>query len=162
MKSPLSVFALGFLALGLAPRPVVAATASASFGVSATVLATCLVSAAPMRFGTYTGVAVSGTSSVSVTCTNPTPYNVGLSSRLAPGAAVVTPKMIGFVSGLLGFGLASNSQGTVNQGQTVGADTLAGTGNDSAQTLSVEGQVSAGQYVASSGYGDTITVAVTY
>jgi spore coat protein U-like protein len=120
------------------------------------------VSAVPMRFGNYTGAAVSATSSVSVTCTNPTPYNVSLSSGLAPSSAVVTGKTIGSVPGLQGYALASNSQGTANRGQTVGADTVAGTGNDSAQTLSIQGQVSAGQHVASSGYGDTIIVAVTY
>jgi len=115
-----------------------------------------------MRFGTYTGAAVSATSSVSVACTNSTPYNVSLSSGLAPGSAVVTGKMIGSVSDLLGFALASNSQGTVNRSQTMGADTMAGAGNDSTQTLSVQPQVSSGQHVASSGYGDTIIVAVTY
>jgi spore coat protein U-like protein len=101
-------------------------------------------------------------SSVSVTCTNPTPYNVSLSSGLAPGSTVVTGKMIRSFPGLLGYALASNSQATVNWGQTVGAATVAGAGNDSAQTLSVQGQVSSGQHVASSGFGDTIIVAVTY
>jgi spore coat protein U-like protein len=162
MKSPLSAFALGFLAFGLAPRPAVAATATASFSVTATVLASCAVSAAPMRFGTYTVAAVGAKSSVSVTCTNPTPYNVGLSSGLAPGATVVTRKMTGSASGSLGYALALNSPGTVNWGQTVGAVTVAGAGNDSAQTLSVQGQVSTGKHVASSGYGDTIIVAITY
>lgn len=162
MKSALSVFALGFLAFGLASRPAVAATASASFGVSATVQATCLVSASAVTSGIYPGAVLNATSSVSVTCTHPTPYNAGFSAGLASGAAVVTQKMSGSGSGLLGNPLASNSQGTVNWGQTVGADTAAGTGNDSPQTLSLQGQVSAGQQVASSAYADTITVAVTY
>jgi spore coat protein U-like protein len=162
MKSPLSVFALGFLAFGLAPRAAVAATATASFTVTATVQANCLVSASAMPFRVYTGAVLNATSGVSVTCTHPTPYNVVFSAGLAPGATVVTWKMTGSVSGLLGRALASNSQGTVNWGQTVGADTVAGVGNDSAQTLSVRGQVSAGQQVVPSGYGDTIIVAVTY
>jgi spore coat protein U-like protein len=115
-----------------------------------------------MRFGTYTGAAVSAMSSVSVTCTNSTPHNVSLSSGLAPGPAEVTRKVSGAVLGLLSNALVSNSQGTVNWGPTVGADTVAGTGNDSAQALFVQGQVSAGQHVASSGYGDTIIVTVTY
>jgi spore coat protein U-like protein len=153
---------LGFLAFGLAPRPAVAATASASFGVSATVQATCLVSASAVTSGIYPGAVLNATSGVSVTCTKPTPYNVGLSSGPAPGAAVVTQKMSGSGSGLLAYALASNSQGRVNWGQTVGADTAAGTGNGSPQTLSAQGQVSGGQHVASIGYGDTITVSVTY
>jgi spore coat protein U-like protein len=162
MKSALSVFALGFLAFGPAPRLAVAATARASFGVSATVQAACLVSASAMTLGIYTGAVLNAASGVSVTCTNPTPYNVGISAGLASDSAVVTRKMSGSVSRLLGDALASNSQGTVNRGQTVGADTVAGTGNDPAQTHSVQGQVLAGQHVASSGYGDTITLTVTY
>lgn len=162
MKSALSVFALGFLAFGLAPRFAVAATASTSFGVSATVQANCLVSTSATTFGIYTGAVLNATSGVSVTCTNPTPYNVGLSTGFASGTDVVTWKMTGSASGLLGYALASNAQGTVNWGQTVGAGTVAGTGNDSAPTLSFHGQLPAGQHVASSAYADTITVAVIY
>jgi spore coat protein U-like protein len=162
MKSPLSVFALGLLAFGLAPRAAVAATATASFSVTATVQANCLVSASAKTFGIYNGAVLKATSGVSVTCTHPTPYNVAFSAGLASGATEVTLKMSGTVSGSLGYALASNSQGTENWGQTVGANTVAGAGNDSSQMLSVRGQVSAGQQVASSGYGDTIIVAVTY
>lgn len=162
MKSPLSVFALSFLAFGLAPRPAVAATATASFSVTATVQANCLVSASAATFGVYTGAVLNAASGVSVTCSHPTPYNVGFSAGLASGAAVVTLKMSGSVSSLLGYALASNPQGTVNWGQTVGANTVGGPGNDSAKMLSVQGQVSTGEHVASSEYGDTITVSVTY
>jgi spore coat protein U-like protein len=162
MKSALSVVALGLLAFGLAPRLAVAATASTSFGVTATVQATCLVSASSMRFGIYTGAAVNATAAVSVNCTNSTPYNVGLSAGLAPGATVANRKMIGPGSALLGYALTSNSQGLVNWGQTAGTDTVAGTGNGSVQALSVHGQIPAGQYVPAGAYADVVTVTVTY
>ena len=162
MKSALSVLALGFLASGLAPRPAVAATASTSFGITATVQGTCLVSASDLTFGLYAGAAVNATSSISVTCSDRTPYSVGLSAGLAPGATVATRKMTGSGSAVLGYALASNSYGTVNWGPTVGADTVAGTGNGSAQTLSVYGRILAGQPLASGAYADTITVAITY
>jgi spore coat protein U-like protein len=46
----------GALALGLPSSPAVAATATTTFQVTATVQATCLISAATLAFGTYTGV----------------------------------------------------------------------------------------------------------
>ena len=163
MKYALFSFALGFLTAGLAPRPALAATSNASFAVTATVQAGCQVSASSTAFGIYTTPGANSTSAVSVACTTPTPYNVGFSSGFVSGAEVVTWKMTGSASRLLGYALALSSKGKVNWGQSVGAPaTVAGAGDDSAQTLSIQGQVPAGQQVASSGYGDTITVAITY
>jgi spore coat protein U-like protein len=56
----------------------------------------------------------------------------------------------------------SNSTRTANWGQTVGTDTVTGTGNGAAQALTVYGQVTAGQFVAPGAYSDTITATVTY
>lgn len=162
IKAALPAAVLGCLALGLAPTSAIAATATTTFAVTATVQATCLVSATPMAFGTYTGAIASSSSTVSVTCTNTTPYNVGLSAGLATGATVTTRSMTGPGSALLGYSLFSDSARTVNWGQTVGTDTVAGTGNGSAQALTVYAQVAAGQYVAPGAYADTITATVTY
>ena len=129
LKSHCALPALGLMALGLAPTSAVAATATTTFGVSATVQATCLISATPMAFGTYTGVVANSTSTVTVTCTNTTTYNVGLNPGLATGATVTTRKMTGPASALLSYGLFSDSAHSVNWGQTVGTDTVAGTGN---------------------------------
>jgi spore coat protein U-like protein len=162
MKSALPAVALGFLALGLATQPAVAATVTTTFGVTATVQATCLVSASSLAFGTYTGAVVDTASSVSVTCTNTTPYNVGLSVGLATGATVTTRKMTGPASALLSYALFSDSSRTVNWGQTIGTDTVTGTGNGAAQAISVFGRLASGQFVAPGAYTDTITATVTY
>ena len=162
LKSALPAAVLGFLALSLAPTSAVAATATTTFAVTATVQATCVVSATAMSFGTYTAAVANATSTVSVTCTNTTPYNVGLSAGLATGATVTTRKMTGPASALLGYALFSDAARTVNWGQTIGTDTVTGTGNGSAQALTVYGQVVAGQYVAPGSYADTITATVTY
>jgi len=162
LKPALAVASLGFLALGLAPMPGVAATATTTFAVTATVQATCVVSATALPFGTYTAVVANATSTVSVTCTNTTPYNVGLNAGLATGATVTTRKMTGPASALLGYSLFSDAARTVNWGQTIGTDTVTGTGNGSAQVLTVYGDVAAGQYVAPGSYTDTITATVTY
>jgi len=153
---------LGCLVLGLTPSSASAATATTTFAVTATVQATCLVSATPMAFGTYTGTQATSSSTVSVTCTNTTPYNVGLNAGVATGATVSSRKMTGPSSALLNYSLFSDSARTVNWGQTVGTDTVSGSGNGTAQALTVYGQVAAGQYVAPGAYTDTITATVTY
>lgn len=150
------------LALGLAVTPAVAATATTTFAVTATIEATCVVSATPMAFGTYTGVVANSTSTVSVTCTNTTPYDVGLDSGTATGATVSTRKMAGPGGALLNYALYSDSSRTVNWGNTVSTDTVAGTGNGTAQAITVYGKIPAGQYLAPGSYADTITATVTY
>jgi spore coat protein U-like protein len=161
-KSALPAVALSFLTLGLAPLPAIAATTTTTFAVTATVQATCLVSATAMAFGTYTGAVATSTSAVSVTCTNTTPYNIGLSAGLATSATVTTRSMTGPASALLGYGLFQNAGHTTNWGQTIGTDTVTGTGNGAAQPITVYGQVLAAQYVAPGAYADTITATVTY
>jgi spore coat protein U-like protein len=162
LKPGLTTAALGCLLLGVAPLSAVAATNTTTFAVTATVQATCLVSATPMAFGTYTGSAATSTSTISVTCTNTTPYNVGLNAGTATGATVTARKMSGPNSAVLAYSLTSDSAHSVNWGQTVGTDTVAGSGNGSAQALTVYGQVAGGQYVNPGAYADTITATVTY
>ena len=83
-KLTLPAALLALLSLGLGATPASATTTvTTTFTVSATVQATCLISATAMAFGTYTGVVDNATSTVSVTCTNTTTYNVSLN----PGAA---------------------------------------------------------------------------
>jgi spore coat protein U-like protein len=162
IKSVVPAAAVAVLALSMASTSAFAATTvTATFGVSATVQATCLVSASPLAFGTYNGTVSNTSTTVSVTCTNTTPYNVGLNAGVATGATVTTRKMTGS-SATLNYGLFSDSGHATNWGNTVGTDTVAGSGNGSAQSLTVYGQVPAGQYVAPGAYSDTITATVTY
>ena len=162
MKFSLPAVALGLVALGLSTKPAVAATVTTTFGVTATVQATCLVSATNLAFGTYTGTTTDVASTVSVTCSNTTPYNVGLSAGLATGSTVTTRQMTGPASALLNYALFSDASRTVNWGQTIGTDTVTGTGNGTAQAISVFGRLSSGQFVAPGAYTDTITATVTY
>jgi spore coat protein U-like protein len=153
---------IAVLTLGFASTPASATTTvTTTFGVSATVQSTCLISATALAFGTYTGAVDNATSTVSVTCTNTTPYNVALNPGTATGATVTTRKMTSG-SNTLNYSLFSNSGMTTNWGQTVGTDTVTGTGNGSAQTLTVYGQVPASQYVTPGAYADTITASVIY
>ena len=62
----------------------------------------------------------------------------------------------------MAYALFSNPARTLNWGQTDGTDTVGGTGNGAAQSLTVYGQISAGQFVKPGNYIDTITATVTY
>ena len=130
--------------------------------VTATIAKSCSVTATNLAFGTYTGVLINSTSTISATCTNTTPYNVGLNAGLATGATVINRSMTGPAAALLHYKMFSNSGHTTNWGNTVGTDTLPGTGSGATQPLTVYGQVPAGQFVSPGSYTDTITVNVTY
>jgi len=155
----------GVLTLGLSTSAN-AATANTTFSVTATVQATCSISATGLSFGTYTGAVNNVSSTITVTCTNTTPYRVGLDAGLATGATVTTRKMNG--SGLaagqtLSYSLSQDSGHTTNWGNTPGTDTPASVnGNGSAQTSTVYGQIPANQFVTPGSYSDTITATVNY
>jgi spore coat protein U-like protein len=136
-------------------------TATQSFNVSVTVLSGCTITATTLAFGIYTGSLINSTSTVSVTCTNTTPYNVGLNAGTATGATVTTRKMQNGTH-LLAYALYQNSGHSTNWGNTVGTDTEAGTGSGALQALTVYGQLPAGQVVTQGYYTDTITATVTY
>jgi spore coat protein U-like protein len=137
-------------------------TATGEFGVTATDVAACTVSATNLAFGNYTGAVNTSTSTVSVNCGSGTPYTVGLNAGLATGATVTNRSMTGPGSTLLHYSLFSNSGHTTNWGNTSGTNWVNGTGSGAAQPLSVYGQILAAQYVTPGSYTDTITVSVTY
>jgi spore coat protein U-like protein len=154
-----SIAVAGFALLNL---PANAATATTTFGVTSTVQSTCVISGNTLAFGTYSGSAIAMTTTLSVTCSNGTTYNVGLNAGSASGATVTTRAMTGPGSATLSYAMYQDTNHTNNWGQTVGTDTEAGTGNGSAQTLTVYGELAAGQYPAPGSYSDTITATVTY
>jgi spore coat protein U-like protein len=152
----------GLLAAGGTPGPAaVAATATASFTVTAVVQATCLIQVTSLVFATYTGLVDPATSSITITCTNTTPYTVGLGVGLA-GGATVTSRAMTAGTAALAYVMTSDAAHAINWGQTVGTDTIAGTGTGTAQVLTVYGQIAAGQYVTPGTYNDTIIATVSY
>jgi spore coat protein U-like protein len=123
---------------------------------------TCILSATALSFGTYTGLAASGTSAVRVTCTNTTPYTVALSAGLGTGATTSLRKMTRSASAVLTYGLYQNATFSQNFGNTSGTDTYAGSATGAVQTLTVYGQIPASEYVVPGAYTDSITATVTY
>lgn len=133
-----------------------------TFTVSATVLATCEVSANDLSFGDYDPVAAThldASTTLSVTCTNGTPYQVAL--ELGPGATTAARRMLDG-SEVLNYTLYRDAARTQLWGQTNGSNTLAGSGSGSAATIDVYGRVPMQQAAPSGTYEDTITVKVEW
>ncbi len=70
--------------------------------------------------------------------------------------------MTGPAGALINYGLFQNATFTTNFGNTVGTDTLAGTGNGVAQTVTVYGRVPAQTSPAPGSYADVVNVTVTF
>jgi spore coat protein U-like protein len=158
--------AIGVLALSLGSTSVSAATATTTFQVSTDVQATCSISAAAMDFGNYTSdislpaVAVNG--SINLVCSDGTIWSVGLNAGLGAGATVTSRSMTGPGAALLRYRLLSDPARTVNWGNTVGVDTVAGTGTGTPQPIIVYGQLPANQSVLGGTYTDMIVATLTF
>ena len=138
-------------------------TANFSFTVSATVTTSCSVTATNLNFGSA-GVLtlnVDGTSTVTPQCTNGTPYNVGLDAGTGTGATVTNRKMTSGASTIT-YSLYSDSGRTTVWGNTVGTNTVSGTGTGSNQALTVYGRVPPQTTPAPAAYTDTIVATATY
>jgi len=154
------VVGAGVALLGLSSAH--AATTTATFTVTATVSSTCSITANPLAFGVYTGVQLDGASTLSATCSNLIPYDVGLSAGTFSGATVTARKMSGLDPAGLGYSLFRDSARTLNWGETIGSDVVHQTGNGVAQTIPVFGRVPAAELVDPGSYTDTITVTLTF
>jgi spore coat protein U-like protein len=145
-------------------QSALAGTATTTLGVSLTINAGCNVSSSPVAFPAQAVLAsaVNQSGNISVTCTNTTPYNVGLDKGAGSGASVTNRLMTGPASATVAYGLYQDSGHSTNWGNTVGTDTVTGTGNGSAQTLTVYGQVGSQTTPAPGGYADTVNVTVTF
>jgi spore coat protein U-like protein len=133
-----------------------------SFPVTANVPPDCTFSAADLVFGTYRGVQLDAQSQISLTCTSGTPWNVGLNQGTFAGATVTTRKMTGPGTSSMSYSLYRDSGRTLNWGNTVGTDTVSGTGSGSTQTVTVFGRVPASQNLSAGSYQDTIIATITF
>jgi spore coat protein U-like protein len=160
-------FATGILASACLLQSVelpLAATTTSTFTVSVTLAATCTInSASTLNFGNQgiLSANVDQTSTIQVTCTNTTPYNIGLDAGTGSGATVATRKL---TSGgaTVNYTLYSDTGRTTVWGNTVGTDTVAATGNGTGQNYTVYGRIPTQTTPAPGTYSDTITVTVTY
>jgi spore coat protein U-like protein len=145
-----------------APMFASAQTATATLAVSATVAPDCSITANPLAFGSYSGAVNNVSTTIAVSCSNTTGYTVGLSAGSGSGATVTNRLMtLSGGSQTLGYGLYQDSGHATNWGNASGS-WESGTGSGSAQTLTVYGQIAAGQFPTPGSYADSVTVTITY
>lgn len=155
----------------IGPAPTTAAVYSngsktSTFDVTMGIVADCTIATNALDFGQSRGVlttAVSTTANINVTCTNTTPYNLGLNAGTGTGSSGTTRYMSGTGSntGTVRFNLFQ-AAGSTPWGDTQGTDTLGGTGNGTQQTLTVYGQIPAQNTPAPDTYKSTITATVYF
>lgn len=145
--------------------PVAAATVTTDLGVRIVIQGACTIAVpSDLDFGTRGVLAanVDVSTTLSVTCSNTLPYNIGLDAGDGSGSTVTSRKMTGPASATVNYGIFRDASRSLNWGDTVGTDTLAGTGNGSAQTINVYGRVPPQTTPAAGTYTDTVLVTVTY
>ncbi|HLH91093.1 MAG TPA: spore coat U domain-containing protein [Xanthobacteraceae bacterium] len=141
-----------------------AATATTTFSVSVTLAATCTInSASALSFGNQGILAtnVDQTSTIQVTCTNTTPYNIGLDAGTGSGATVAA-RLMTASGATVTYSLYQDSAHSNVWGNSIGTNTVAGTGNGTGQSYTVYGRVPPQTTPAPGTYSDTVTVTVTY
>lgn len=142
-----------------------AATATTTFKVTATVASSCKVTATDLDFGAYDplAAALDGTSTITATCTAQTPYTIGLDAGLKAGGTT-TRRMTGddTATTLLSYELYSDTTRTAIWGATAGTTVAQSALTGGALHYTVYGRIPASQYVPAANYADTVTVTVTY
>lgn len=139
---------------------------TSTFEASLKIIADATVSANPLDFGQSQGTlstAVNVNTTISVTATNTTPYNVGINAGNAPGSTVAA-RLMGGTGGntsTVAYNLYQTA-GATNWGNTQGTDTKSGTGTGAAQTLTVYGQIPAQATPQPDTYKSTLTVTVYF
>jgi spore coat protein U-like protein len=130
-------------------------------GVSLTITAGCLTTATPLAFGSTSVLAASiyQQSTVNVTCTNLTPYDIGLD----PGANFATTRnMKSAGAALVSYKLWRESAHSSAWGTAVGTDTVSGIGSGVLIATTVYGEVTAQTSPIPAIYADIVNVTVTF
>lgn len=150
--------------LCLAALPAFAQSSSATFSVTATVLAGCtVVGGIPLAFGTVSpGVQADSSTVVTATCTVGTPYSLSLDAGTGSGATVADRRMTSGAD-TLAYRLYRDAGRTLLWGDgTSGTTAASSTGTGLLQSFTVYGRVPASASASVGVYADTITVTATY
>jgi len=158
------------VALGFAPEQSIAqTTVDTSFQVLATVNANCLQQAATnINHDVYDPMALGdddAAGTITVRCTNGTPYTVAL--NVGTGGGTFVTRTLDNAGSKLNYNLYYDSNRTNVWGDSVGVNTVSGTGAGlgvpQQQSHPVYSRIPAGQYTAAPGsYSSTIQVSITY
>ncbi len=136
-----------------------------SFNVTASVAANCLVAATKLDFGAagVLGANIDASNSISVTCTQGTPWTAGLNAGSSGGGTVAMRKMSGPGGASINYTIYKDAAHTQVWGDgTLGTQLVSGTGSGGAQAQTGFGRVPPQTTPAAATYTDTIVVTVTF
>jgi spore coat protein U-like protein len=150
-----------------------ATTQNSAFTVSVQIQASCTISAGALGFGNSVGVLtanVDATSTITVDCTNTTPYTVGLDNGVNFSSGTRRMKDTGAGTTFVNYGLYTDlartnawTTTTATNSCTGGANTCAiGTGTGSNTTITVYGRIPPQATPAPATFNDTVTATITY
>ena len=139
---------------------------TSTFDVTLKIVANCVIAANPLDFGQSQGVLSSNVSvntTMNVTCSNTTPYNVGLSAGTGANSVGTTRYLSGTGGNTetVAFNLFQTNGATV-WGDTQGTNTKGSVGSGAAQAITVYGQVPVQNTPAPDTYKSTITATVYF
>lgn len=132
---------------------------------TATIAANCTVTATSLAFGSASLIAsnIDSTSSVSVTCTNGTPYKIALNFGTGVGSGPVNNRrMTGPGGAYVKYSIFKDAARSSEWGDSLGISTNDGTGIGSTQNYTAYARVFSQTTPASGTYSDTIVVTVDY
>ena len=152
----------------LMPVAANSTTGTANLVVSLTITANCTITASTVPFGSTSSLAtvINQSGTLNVTCTNTTPYTVGLDAGNVATSTVNARLMAGLATGntttTIPYQLYSDSaRGTV-WGNASGS-WITGTGSGALQTLTVYGQVpTAASTPKPDAYQSTVIATITF
>lgn len=167
-KVAVSTAIASLLLSAVQPSSATTVQTSTTFNVTAQVNAACVINlASALVFPAYApnqGAQVS-TSTISVNCTRTTPFNIGLNAGIGSGATV-SNRIMTSGTHTLNYSLYQDAGHSLAWGNTVGTNTLAGTGggltSGTAITKTVYGQIPNQPNTPPGNYADTVTVTVSY
>lgn len=132
--------------------------------VTALVVPSCTVAALPLVFGplSLSGGDTDTQTSIVLTCTPGTGYNVGLDAGAHASNGV--RNMVGTLNGsLVPYQVYSNAARTTEWGNAFGTNTVAGTAGSAITNLTVYGRVAGrADLFPAGGYTDAVTVTVRF
>jgi spore coat protein U-like protein len=126
-----------------------------AFGAQKAAAQTCTLSVTTLNFGTYTGAVLNGTATGKVTCAGA--WDIPMYTGTGAGATETLRYMTGPNGVELSYKLFTDAARTNNWADTAGNEDT-GTGN---ATVTVYGQITAGQVVPPGTYTDTMSTATT-
>ncbi|WP_277189604.1 spore coat U domain-containing protein [Caballeronia sp. BR00000012568055] len=160
-----AIIALVAGAAAVAAPSSYASTKGAQFDVTLNLQNDCSISANSLDFGSNGTLTnnIDVNSSLAVTCTKGTTYDVALDSGTAPDSTVLTRRMVGSDgTSTVDYGLFRDVARTQNWGNTQGTDTVSRVGTGDSQSIPVYGRVPPQSTPAAGTYHSTVTATVIF